>query len=195
MMFTMSHKDDKNNNNSNNNNKSIRKSIIKKQTVPTEADIQKKFDEQSFKHQMLEQWSEVQKKAFFVPPVIVKSVISGEPPHMVTKEEEFNVSIAQRIFLLFDQPEHCFLGEIISFVTMIVILISCVGYIAATGVKYQPSTCQDPACHNDPNLCPNTMICPPEESPVFELVETVCIAFFTMDYFIRLFLVPLMPAR
>lgn len=39
------------------------------------------------------------------------------------------------------------------------------------------------------------MICPPEESANYELIETICIAFFTIDYFIRLFLVALMPAR
>eukprot|EP00603_Paraphysomonas_imperforata_P001805 CAMPEP_0114434862 /NCGR_PEP_ID=MMETSP0103-20121206/12499_1 /TAXON_ID=37642 ORGANISM="Paraphysomonas imperforata, Strain PA2" /NCGR_SAMPLE_ID=MMETSP0103 /ASSEMBLY_ACC=CAM_ASM_000201 /LENGTH=482 /DNA_ID=CAMNT_0001604801 /DNA_START=516 /DNA_END=1967 /DNA_ORIENTATION=- len=78
---------------------------------------------------------------------------------------------------------------------MIVIIISCVGYIAATGAKTTPSTCDNPACENDPNLCPSSMICEPEENPVYELIETVCIAFFTFDYFVRLFLVPLMPAR
>lgn len=39
------------------------------------------------------------------------------------------------------------------------------------------------------------MICPPEELPIFELIETACIAFFTVDYVIRVTLVPFMPAR
>jgi hypothetical protein len=39
------------------------------------------------------------------------------------------------------------------------------------------------------------MICPPEEGAVFELIETACIAFFTVDYFTRLLLVGCMPAR
>ena len=61
--------------------------------------------------------------------------------------------------------------------------------------RVTPNSCKDPACENDPTLCPDTMICPPEEKPVFELIETICISFFTLDYFVRLFLVPLMPAR
>lgn len=185
MIYTITHKDD---------SKKVRKPP-KSRNPPTAEEIQKKFDEESLKHQLYEQWQDVKKKVLFVPPVITKTVTSGEPPFIVTQEHKFNVSIPQRIFLLFDQPEHCFLGEIISFVTMIVIIISCIGYIAATGARTTPSTCDNPACENDPNLCPSSMICEPEENPVYDSIETVCIAFFTLDYFIRLFLVPLMPAR
>lgn len=186
MLYSMPHKDE---------NKTPPRKSKNHPPPPTLEDIQHKFLERSFKHQLLEQWGDLKKKVLFVPAEITRSVVSGEVPFVVTTEETFKVSFPQRLFLLFDQPEECFLGEAISFVTMIVIMISCIGYIASTGSKEQPSSCAQPACENDPTLCPDSVICPPEDNAVYELIETVCIVFFTIDYFTRLFLVPLMPAR
>lgn len=59
---------------------------IHKTNAPTKDDIQKKFDEQSFKHSMSQQWADVKKKCLFVPPEIVVSITSGEDPFIVTKE-------------------------------------------------------------------------------------------------------------
>lgn len=162
---------------------------------PTAADVQKKMDELSFSHQLRVQWAEVKRKALFVPRAAVEHVVSGEHPYVKVDDEVYLLSLPQRIFLLFDQPERCFLGEIISFLTMVVIVISCVGYIVATGEKYRPESCEDPACDHDVDLCPNSVICPPEEKPIFEIIETACIAFFSLDYFVRVSLVSLMPPR
>ena len=56
---------------------------------PTRKDIQKKFDELSFKHSLSEQWEEVKRKTLFVPPVITKEITSGEDPFVVTREVAF----------------------------------------------------------------------------------------------------------
>ena len=50
-------------------------------------------------------------------------------------------------------------------------------------------------CVDDPDLCPGTEICAPVAPQVFELLETICIAIFTVDYVVRIGLVGLMPAR
>lgn len=62
------------------------KSVTRACTAPTISDIQKKFDEQSFKHQLSKEWATVRKKAMFVPSEITKSVTSGEHPHVVILE-------------------------------------------------------------------------------------------------------------
>lgn len=82
-MFTsISHKDDS----SHKSGKSHCRKVKIEHVAPTKEDIQKKFDEQSFRHHISEQWADVKRKAFFVPSVIVKSVTSGEEPFMITKE-------------------------------------------------------------------------------------------------------------
>ena len=81
MFSAVSHKDDS----QKAKDKQIRKSQ-KKQQAPTQEEIQKKFDEQSFKHQLAEEWAGVKRKTLFVPTEITKSVTSGEFPHMVTIE-------------------------------------------------------------------------------------------------------------
>eukprot|EP00602_Paraphysomonas_sp_CaronLab_P007971 CAMPEP_0185034172 /NCGR_PEP_ID=MMETSP1103-20130426/23800_1 /TAXON_ID=36769 /ORGANISM="Paraphysomonas bandaiensis, Strain Caron Lab Isolate" /LENGTH=415 /DNA_ID=CAMNT_0027570717 /DNA_START=420 /DNA_END=1667 /DNA_ORIENTATION=- len=80
---------------------------------------------------------------------------------------------------------------------MIVIAFSCTSYVLSSdpGFRNKPSSCDDPVCDNDPELCPNTIMCEPVEEPIFELFETICISIFTVDYVIRILTVPLMPSR
>jgi hypothetical protein len=81
MMFTaVSHKDD------HQKVKEKHRKFLKLHSAPTKEDIQKKFDEQSFKHQLAEEWAGVKRKALFVPTEISRLITSGEPPHLVTNE-------------------------------------------------------------------------------------------------------------
>jgi hypothetical protein len=109
------------------------------------------------------------------------------------------------------------LAQIMSAVMMVVIAFSCVCYVLATdpGLMYvfhhtyayfylifnfnfhrtTPSTCDMPGCDNDPILCPNTQICPPEPSKLFGLFEIICVSIFTIDYVIRVATVSFIPSR
>ncbi|CAE7393688.1 Kcnb2, partial [Symbiodinium microadriaticum] len=60
---------------------------------------------------------------------------------------------------------------------------------------HRPSTCETPACKNDPEFCPDSEICEPVAPAVFEKIEAVCIGVFTVDYGIRVITVAALPAR
>lgn len=53
--------------------------------------------------------------------------------------------------------------------------------------RYQPSTCEIPACDNDTDLCPGSIVCEPIPPPVFNVIDAVCIYIFTIEYGVRLF--------
>jgi len=61
-------------------------------------------------------------------------------------------------------------------------------YVASTNSTFQyfPSTCADPACQNDPDLCPGQTICEPQPYRYFFTVEIVCVISFAVDYTVRL---------
>lgn len=61
--------------------------------------------------------------------------------------------------------------------------------------RYQPNTCDDPACDDDPILCPNKMICPSIPPPILSYIDAICVYIFTIDYLIRIILAPFVPAR
>lgn len=62
-------------------------------------------------------------------------------------------------------------------------------------VRYRPDTCTSPACHNDPELCPDRMICESIAPKWLSYIDIVCVIFFTIEYLIRILLAPLLPAR
>ena len=70
-------------------------------------------------------------------------------------------------------------------------------YFSATtsDYVYTPSTCSNPACNNDPTLCPNTEICAPQPYPVFDSIDEFCVILFTIEYCIRIFSLWAAPCR
>jgi len=62
-------------------------------------------------------------------------------------------------------------------------------------VKSAPSSCHTPVCNNDPLLCPGEKLCEPVEPAWFFAVELSCIIIFTIDYVLRVTLVPCVPPR
>lgn len=61
--------------------------------------------------------------------------------------------------------------------------------------RHQPSSCSNPACDNDPDVCPDSVICEPEPLPALNSTEIFCLVVFTVDYVSRVAISPLMPSR
>lgn len=145
------------------------------------------------------------KKSWFVPSSIVEitkvaddeDIPEEENCGLEPKTHEFNLNFAQRLFLLFDQPDRSVLGGIISVFTMITIITSCVAFILSSSERfnYTPDDCDNPACDDDPTLCPGKKMCQPVEFSSFFTIEVVCIVIFTIDYVVRVSIVPWMPTR
>jgi len=131
---------------------------------------------------------------FFVPRSLTCDNGSDEDS---SEKKTFELGFLQRIFVAFDDPISCQFAVLNSIVMIIVIILSCVVYVMATcpGLKHRPSNCKHPACDNDPNYCPNSVICEPEEDVSLVILDIICLALFTLDYLVRILLVPLMPTR
>jgi hypothetical protein len=61
--------------------------------------------------------------------------------------------------------------------------------------RHRPDTCENPACDDDPVLCPNKIICETVPPQWLSLIDVVCVLLFTTDYLIRIILAPFVPAR
>ena len=95
----------------------------------------------------------------------------------------FNLSMFERIFLTFHRPSSSKLSKVLSYFMMVVIIISCVFFVIATDphLKSIPSSCKDPACDNDPVLCPGQTLCEPVEVRKFimcDVIQTIRFKFF-----------------
>jgi len=110
---------------------------------------------------------------------------------------QFRLNILQRLFLVLNEPQSSLISSLYSAVILIFTILSVVIFIITTDRIYKvaPSTCDLPACSNDPDLCPNTVICEPEEISSLAAVEYACLIAFLIDYFGRIFLLPFIHPR
>jgi len=117
--------------------------------------------------------------------------------NLCRRKVKYELSITQQIFVTLEDPNSSFLATVIGALLMGVILLSTIVYIISTDPSqlYIPSSCSDPACNDDPNLCPNEMICEPEPKPWLYNVETACVLVFLVDYVFRVASVATIPAR
>ena len=91
------------------------------------------------------------------------------------------------IFITMEVESSSTLAWLWSLVSKLIILIAIFSSIIATEplFSYYPSTCFIPSCSNDPILCPNTTLCPPQPYPIFDTIDTICIYIFTAEYAAR----------
>ena len=147
----------------------------------------------------------VAKLPWVVPAIISEStklddddeLPEAERASLVSKKHIFQLNIFQRIFLTFDQPSRSQLGNYISLFNMATIITSCIAFVLSTSDRFMhaPSDCDDPACDDDPILCPGEKMCEPVEFDSFYTIETICVSIFTVDYVVRMAVVPWMPTR
>jgi hypothetical protein len=52
--------------------------------------------------------------------------------------------------------------------------------------RIRPATCSNPVCDNNPNLCPDRIVCEPIESSTIAQVENAVLYVFFIEYSIRL---------
>ncbi|GMI54708.1 hypothetical protein ScalyP_jg12170 [Parmales sp. scaly parma] len=116
----------------------------------------------------------------------------------------FKRNTSERIWLVFEDPSTSRMGKWMSIIMMLLIVISCVGFILAsvpsycevveTGATAECSTAEEWArydatqCGADSDSsCDCTVpIFEPTPIPIFDTIEAVCIYLFTADYVIRM---------
>lgn len=130
------------------------------------------------------------------PPDEYVFKIKGHKSEKV-KEVVYKLTLAQKIFLFLEIPDCCVLAKYSSFLMLITIAVSCICFVLSSvdRFRYTPSTCDDPACDDDPTLCPDSQICEPVEDDYFFALETYCIIIFTIDYVLRISTVVTVPPR
>eukprot|EP00747_Dinoflagellata_sp_TGD_P102919 gnl/TRDRNA2_/TRDRNA2_168798_c0_seq2.p1 gnl/TRDRNA2_/TRDRNA2_168798_c0~~gnl/TRDRNA2_/TRDRNA2_168798_c0_seq2.p1 ORF type:complete len:758 (-),score=159.78 gnl/TRDRNA2_/TRDRNA2_168798_c0_seq2:65-2338(-) len=83
---------------------------------------------------------------------------------------QINVSVFERIYLTFDNPDTSILANIISMLVLATIMTSSVCFVLSTVYE----------CQNHPDDAP------PEEKEVFKLIEQLCLVIFCIEYVARL---------
>jgi hypothetical protein len=80
---------------------------------------------------------------------------------------------------------------------MVTIVLSCVIFIlsASPDLRHKPAHCDNPVCDNNPDLCPDSIICAPETPKWFKFIELACILVFSIEYFLRVGTVATVPLR
>mmetsp|Transcript_26950 Transcript_26950/g.84570 ORF Transcript_26950/g.84570 Transcript_26950/m.84570 type:complete len:578 (-) Transcript_26950:945-2678(-) len=105
-------------------------------------------------------------------------------PPPVYEGREYN--IAGRFFLLLEDPSSSLASQFISVIMMLVILASCISYVAATADQISDDSCHDTmkACTDDAAGVEHCM-CPPTDRTGYQAVEALSIYLFTAEYVIR----------
>lgn len=89
---------------------------------------------------------------------------------------EHNISItlnkSERVYISFEDPSSCACGRFISVILMILITISSISFMAASLVSLRVQ----------PDGCPE---CEPKQSPIFDTLEAIAIAVFSLEYIVR----------
>jgi len=91
----------------------------------------------------------------------------------VFKERSFSIklSLPERIFLTFDNPDCSHAAQLVSLMVLVTIVVSSICFILSTSPEFQ----------NEP-----VGIYKPEPKDAFDIVEHVCLSIFLVEYLIRL---------
>ena len=94
---------------------------------------------------------------WFIP---ARFVFIRKRPDFFFPERIYQLTMFQRIFVFFEHPKSSRLGTVYFVLLIGVIVLGVVSLVLATENMYQysPTTCAEPACNNDPNLCPGIII-------------------------------------
>ena len=113
------------------------------------------------------------------------------------KRHYTNLNLLHRLFLIAENPNSCLLGKLWSLSVALITVISVVMYVldSLSELSFSPTTCDDPACNNDPVLCTGRMICEPQSLPTLIYIENACLYIFMADYFTRFFLCGIVPSH
>jgi hypothetical protein len=105
--------------------------------------------------------------------------------------------VCATIFITLEIPRSSSTAKIVAIIINIIILTAIIGYIASTelSLRISPTTCNFPACDNDPTLCPGYQICPDDTSIQFLTIDDICTYLFTIEYGLRLFTCWSVPPR
>ena len=92
---------------------------------------------------------------WFIPP---RLVFIRNRPDFFFPERVYQLNFLQRVFVFFEHPKASRLGTVYFLLLICVIVLGVVSLVLATENAYleTPTTCADPACNNDPKLCPGT---------------------------------------
>lgn len=90
---------------------------------------------------------------------------------------KFNISLAERIFLTFDNPESSHLAQILSIFVLLVIVLSSLCFILSTVSEFQK---------DDPWRVKHDSDAKPEPKDIFNVIEMVCLIIFIIEYVTRL---------
>ena len=96
--------------------------------------------------------------------------------------------IIGEIFLALEEETSSVIAKYLSLCVTAVICLAISSDILSSmyfGV-YTPSTCSSPSCDNDPVLCPSYQICEPIQLAPFDVIDSFCVYFFTVEYLVRL---------
>jgi Ion transport protein len=92
------------------------------------------------------------------------------------------------IFVTVDIESSSRAAYVLTTLFKIAIVLSIVAGIVSSEPSMQvvPATCPLPACDHDPVLCPGTQVCAPVTSPVFVMIDAVCVWIFTVEYGLKM---------
>eukprot|EP00605_Chrysophyceae_sp_TOSAG23-4_P001173 GSChrysophyteH1.ASY1.ANO1.1281.1 assembled CDS len=105
--------------------------------------------------------------------------------------------MAQRCFVLLQEPTSCILAGWVSNFVLLVILVNviCNVYMTLPAHRQHPVTdCVKPAC-SDSQFCDGKVICPPTTDPFLVKIDDICVIIFSVEYFARLGLVSFVKSR
>mmetsp|Transcript_83745 Transcript_83745/g.233569 ORF Transcript_83745/g.233569 Transcript_83745/m.233569 type:complete len:774 (-) Transcript_83745:239-2560(-) len=93
---------------------------------------------------------------------------------LVWKQEQLFVrySPAERLYITLDCPHRSRLGRVTSIFVLLAIIISVLSFILSTMPSMQ-------------ELREDCATCPPRPFPIFEIVDTLCVVIFTIEYVLR----------
>ena len=97
----------------------------------------------------------------------------------------YKLNFWQRLFVLLELESSSKLAFIYSLITSLVVILNVIIFVMGPSLTMVPSTCKNPLCNNDINLCPGKMICEPQEPDALPKIDDVCIIIFTIDYLAR----------
>ena len=160
--------------------------------IASKLKLEHTYDVEDHHEKIMNYFKNAKKSTLFVPKIF--TLIT--PDNHYT-ERKYELSIPARLFVCLEDQFCCDIASCIFAFMTLVILLGTVTFIMASTDEYMytPSSCDNPVCDHDPDLCPNTIMCEPVSYSLFDDIDEFCVIVFTIEYLVRVFTLWAVPCR
>mmetsp|Transcript_7304 Transcript_7304/g.10863 ORF Transcript_7304/g.10863 Transcript_7304/m.10863 type:complete len:225 (+) Transcript_7304:37-711(+) len=109
----------------------------------------------------------------------------------------YHLNCIGRVFMTFQDPRSSKLGMMLRVIIKLTIVLNAIAYVLSWSPDFMeaPDDCENPVCDNDPDLCPDKMVCAPVSNHTMYKTQITCMLVLLVEFIVTASTCWSVPAR